>query len=594
MIHKNSLNTALNGNTPWLKFLQFLKKVMIFKQFVGRRAWRGFNLAVYMGVFLFLSETLAAISIPLFLVNLNLLTNHDIPLFLQKFPQSLFMSLLFVFFCVLFRSVALAACQYTAGYVRYSFLTHQRKKLIYIGISQRSIVSSHTILYFMNDIVLPMSSSLQSLVMALSFTVSVIILIVLGSVNAPWESSISITLLSLSIISLKFWNKKISRQGQQAGIHSKKLIQSLTEGFKNFFLFKIYGQLTNITNKIEKNLLEYDRTHKIYTLINVTKANISLIIGSLILCSTILFSHHYLGTSGAKLLIFFYLFVRMIQYCAAITFDSSDFIFHIPKIKELYKWTEQQYNIIRQTKECSPLLKKEKQNFLDILSDKGIIIEAQSASFAYPGSKLLFQNINFGISTGEPLIIKGKSGSGKSTLLMLLLGHLEPIEGRIIINGINAAKVKELLYRHVGYVGAESYIIQGSVRSNLLCGHQGNVTFSDDDIWHILREVQLDQDIRRLKNGLDHDLLELTQLSTGQKQRLAIARALLRQPKLLLLDEATANLDQVTEKNFINVLSPKLNDITSVIISHKPSFDNISNNSILLEMGGDNIGSDLN
>ena len=560
-----------------------MNKITHFKNFIGKKAQHGIVFALCGGVLLFISESLIALSIPLFLVNLDLLSGENLPLFFKNFSRSLLFSVFCIFFCVLLRSVALATCQYVAGYVHHSFIAYQRKKLVRIGISQRSIVNSHTILYFMNDVILPMGTSFQSLAQAISFAASAIILTVFGFIYAPEESAVSMALIALIIIPLRFWDKKINLKGQETSIYSKKLMHSLTEGFKLFFLLKLYGQLNKIISNTEKNILKYAQTHKSYALANVVKSNISLVIGSFILCLTTFISNRYFDTGGAKLLTFFYIFIRVIQHNAAIVFESSGFIFHFPKMKELHRWIAQQNEIVEKTKKITPANTVEKQEFDNVLNTKGVVIEAKDVSFAYPESKPLFEKINFSISQSSPLLIKGRSGAGKSTLIMLMLGHLEPMDGRIYVNNLDATKIKELLHNHIGYVGAESYIVEGSVRANLLLGHQGGV-LSDDKLWKILEDVQLDQDIKQLKNGLNHNLLELTQLSTGQKQRLAIARALLRKPKLLLLDEATANLDQVTEENFINVLVPQLKNMAAVIISHKSSFDRIVDKGQCLEM----------
>ena len=206
----------------------------------------------------------------------------------------------------------------------------------------------------MNDVVLPMGSTFQNFALVLSYISSTTILVILGFVYAPWESGVAIVLLIISLLPLKFLHKKTTLQGQQTGIHSKRLMQSLTEGLKNFFLFKVYGQLGDIINKTEKNILEYDRVHKSYVLTNVAKANISLVVGSFILCATTLISNRYFNTDGVKLLTFFYLFVRVVQYCAAIILDSSGFFFQIPKIKELQHWLNGQHDIIAQSKKPLP------------------------------------------------------------------------------------------------------------------------------------------------------------------------------------------------------------------------------------------------
>ena len=286
----------------------YLKKVGTFKEFVGAKPWRGLCFSFLTGVFLFIIESFTAFSIPLFLLNLGLIQGDNIPPLLQQLPRSLTFAVSCVFLCAFLRSVALGLYQYSGRYVQYSFMENQRKKIITLGIEQRSVMNSHDLLYLMNDIVTPLGIALQSLSTVVCFLTSMGILLALGVAYAPWESIVSIVLLVIFFIPLKYFNKKIEEQGRLSNTYSKNLMKSFTSGLKNFFLFKIYGLLDNVVKFSEKNILEYTRTHKSYIFLEIIKSNIPLVLGTLVLCMTTLFSYNYFDTPGAKIIAFFYIF----------------------------------------------------------------------------------------------------------------------------------------------------------------------------------------------------------------------------------------------------------------------------------------------
>jgi ABC-type bacteriocin/lantibiotic exporter with double-glycine peptidase domain len=177
--------------------------------------------------------------------------------------------------------------------------------------------------------------------------------------------------------------------------------------------------------------------------------------------------------------------------------------------------------------------------------------------------------LDFQVVPGDLLLIKGPSGSGKSTLLMNLLGLVSPTEGEVLINGTPAHKVRGSLSEAIGYVGPEPYMIQGSLKENLLFGHLHPDSVGEEQLKEALRIAELSD----LAVDLNRKFAEQTPLSTGQKQRIAIARALVRKPRVLILDEATANLDLPTESKIIQALSGYFSECLTVVISHRASFD---------------------
>ncbi len=195
----------------------------------------------------------------------------------------------------------------------------------------------------------------------------------------------------------------------------------------------------------------------------------------------------------------------------------------------------------------------------------------ENVSFNYPSSKRkALDGINIEIKSGESVAFVGPSGAGKSTMLSLLLGFVRPTEGRVFLDGKDMAELDLRSYRsHTGVVTQETVFFTGTIRENAL---YGSTRVSDTMVKRALESANALEFVRDLPDGLDTVIGEKgMRLSGGQGQRLAIARAIVRDPKVLLLDEATSSLDTISEKLIQEALARVMRHRTSVVIAHRLS-----------------------
>lgn len=211
--------------------------------------------------------------------------------------------------------------------------------------------------------------------------------------------------------------------------------------------------------------------------------------------------------------------------------------------------------------------------------------EVRNLQFRYNESDpFVLQNLSFSIRPGSCYLLEGSSGVGKSTLVAILLGIETKYLGRVDVSSGsesgNAAQFVPRFTDRVGYVGAESFLIDGTVRENLLYGMRHDIT--DAQIEEALDRAQCGFS-KKLPGGLSYRLGERGEgLSAGQKQRLCLARALLRRPIALILDEPTANLDLDTEERIVDLLASIRGSATIVLVSHRPAFRRIADERLLL------------
>ncbi len=182
------------------------------------------------------------------------------------------------------------------------------------------------------------------------------------------------------------------------------------------------------------------------------------------------------------------------------------------------------------------------------------------------------ENISFDVKTGETIAFVGPSGSGKSTLMKLLVGLYRPLEGTILYNGMDENSISfEDLRNQIGFVTQDTQLFAGTIKENLLFV---NPAATDNDLTEALDKAACTNLLERAEKGLDTMIGEGgLKLSGGEKQRLSIARALLRKPKLLIFDEATSALDSLTEEEITDTIkdvSSQQNQIT-VLIAHRLS-----------------------
>ena len=212
-------------------------------------------------------------------------------------------------------------------------------------------------------------------------------------------------------------------------------------------------------------------------------------------------------------------------------------------------------------------LNPKKENWEPIKGD----IEFQNVTFQYPdGDEIVLDNFSLKVPFGTHLAIVGETGAGKSTLVNLVCRFYEPTEGAVLIDGRDAKERSQLwLHSAIGYVLQTPHLFSGTVRENLL---MGNPDATEEQIMQAIRLVSAEEVISHLEHGLDTDVGEGGDLlSTGEKQLISFARAVLADPRILILDEATASVDTMTEAKIQSAMETVTAGRTCLMIAHRLS-----------------------
>ena len=198
-------------------------------------------------------------------------------------------------------------------------------------------------------------------------------------------------------------------------------------------------------------------------------------------------------------------------------------------------------------------------------------IAFEDVSFRYPdGDEYVLEHFSLEIPFGSNIAIVGETGAGKSTLVNLVCRFFEPTSGRVLIDGRDARERSQLwLHSAIGYVLQLPHLFSGTIRENLL---YGNPNATDEEIARALELVSADEVVARMEKGIDTDVGEGGDLlSTGEKQLISFARAILADPRILVLDEATASVDTLTEQKIQSAIDTVIRGRTSIVIAHRLS-----------------------
>lgn len=219
----------------------------------------------------------------------------------------------------------------------------------------------------------------------------------------------------------------------------------------------------------------------------------------------------------------------------------------------------------------------------DVEAIKGDI-EFRDVWFAYKPDEWILKGVSFKVNAGDTVAFVGSTGSGKTTILSLICRNYDIQRGQILIDGRDIKSIKlASLRRHFGQMLQDVFLFSGTIRSNIVLGSEN---ISDDEINEACKYVNADHFINRLSAGLDEEVRDRgNNFSAGQRQLLSFARTIVHKPAVMILDEATANIDTETELLIQDSLEKMMNIGTMLIVAHRLSTIQHADNIIVLSHG---------
>ncbi|MDQ3489399.1 MAG: ABC transporter ATP-binding protein/permease [Acidobacteriota bacterium] len=424
-----------------------------------------------------------------------------------------------------------------------------------------STIDSGPMLTFFHQRILNASLALRSFSQAVSFGI-----IALGLVLALAWMNAALTAALLCVVGMAYLPMRVMHRRLRATAVTQvntfsKVMEKLSNALRNSTLIRVHNLQASEQRRFEEYLRAY--TGDIHTYLRVE--GLVGAGGSLLVIAGIIAIAAAQGSSIALerglVVPYLYLFFRLSQQLGAAAASLNRLAYTSPDLLHVMDWSRQ------------------RNDPFDVPAARNQAIAMRSAvgwslrgvTFGYRSQAPLFSDFHFNVAPGSLVHIAGPSGSGKTSLIALMTGEAAPSSGTVVVKSHGAESaveaVRDQLRTHIGYASAEPYLFAGTIAENITYGLH---SAPDQALLTSMTGLAECGFIHELPAGFDHLIDELGHgLSTGQRQRVSLLRALLRRPRALILDEALSNVDRDTESRILANLNALRPDCTIVWVSHR-------------------------
>lgn len=557
------------NNEKKLKREFILKELSPYKKYIALLIFLFFIASAFDGISI-------GLLVPL-LASVQQVQNYDeLPKILQSivrifagYPveKQIILSLLFVVSSVLLKNLFLGISRYMSYWLTARLIANLRSQLIntlmLVGIGFYSNVKTGDLVekVIFNTIMTEeiIRNATELLDYLASFTILIALLIIFS-----WQLTIvTIILAALIAFGVSIYIKRLETYGHQLLDNSRELTADLQENLSGIEVIKSFTKERKQSEKLKSKIENHARSHLNLIfgnyMVHILTEALGVIAMAVLFLVAIKTSDMDYKIVLTQLLPFIYILARMLPLIKLINQARGIILSRWPGFNAVY-------DLLRL--DNKPLIKDGDKTYAGIHKD----IRFCSVGFSYNDDKTLaLSNVSFDIPKGKTTAIVGKSGAGKSTIINLLLRFYDPQEGKILIDGEPLVNFHVESYRkNIGIVSQDAFIFNDTVKNNIAFGALEEPT--DNIVIEAAKRAGAHEFIESLPQGYDTVLGERgVKLSGGQKQRVSIARAILKNPEILILDEATSSLDTKTEQLIHQAITELSQNRTVVIIAHRLS-----------------------
>ncbi|MDD3853651.1 MAG: ABC transporter ATP-binding protein [Syntrophomonadaceae bacterium] len=405
---------------------------------------------------------------------------------------------------------------------------------------------------------------------------------IIGIVISIWLFSYKLGLITLLILPViyaitRLFQKRMLQAQMQNRIQIGQVNNHIAETLNNMLMIKTNSKEKYMEQNYSRYLLDNFLTLDKVNFYDAVFSPIILTLRAVVIAGIVILSSEQLNFLGISL----GMIAASIELISILFEPVENLGMQLQNIQQAISGVRRVNEFYIETEEDR---KNDELTAAEIIPDRSAVrVNFNNVSFQYKTGTDILQNINLSLKPMEKVTFIGRTGVGKSTLFKLIIGLLQPAEGIITINGIDVCTIPNREKRKIfGYVDQGFHLIKGTAAEQISLQDEG---ITRREIEEALRYVGMMEYVESLEKGLDTEINSDSLFSQGQKQLLAIARAIVTNPPILLLDEITANLDSITEERIVAVLKKASSAHTVLSISHRLSSVIASDIVVILENG---------